>query len=119
MSVLHRLAAPLGRPRGPYNLPGRLIVRMRLGEAASYIPSLADVEAGAAQPATGIDRGPVDSMVGHFSTTRQVIRGHSSAAGVAPPGERHRDFDLDEHRTGLSHISQFVVHRACPVAALA
>src|SRR5258708_579224 len=101
MSVFYRLAAPLGRPRGPYNLPGRLIVRMKLGEAPSYISSLADVEAGVAQPATGIDRGPVDNLVGHFSSIRRVTRVHSSAAGIGRLGERHHHFDQDEHRTGL------------------
>jgi subtilisin family serine protease len=119
MSVLHRLAAPFGRPYGPYNLPGHVIVRMRLGEAPSDIASLADVEAGVAQPATGIDRGPVDNLVGHFSTIRQVTRVHSSAAGIGRLGQRHRDFDQDEHRTGLSHIFQFEVDRDCPVADLA
>jgi subtilisin family serine protease len=119
MSVLQRLASPFGRPRGPYNLPGRLIVRMRLGEAPSHIPSLTDVEAGAAQPASGIDGGPVDRLVRHFSSSRQVTRVHSSAAEAGRVGQRNRNFDQDEHRTGLSHIFRFDVDQDCPVADLA
>lgn len=81
---------------------GRLVVRLRPGEAPERIPAHRDVLHGHAEAAAKLDGGGVDRVLARFSDRVRVARVFSAAAGLARRGERHLGYDDVEHDLGLS-----------------
>jgi subtilisin family serine protease len=108
MSQAREMAMPWAPNRRLYCAPGRVLVKMSLGEAPDQVPTARDVRAGALEAAFGIDGGRVDRVLRHFSGKVTVARVHGAAAARHMAGSRHRGFDDVEHATGLART--FRVH---------
>ncbi|MDB4948591.1 MAG: hypothetical protein JWM27_1240 [Gemmatimonadetes bacterium] len=108
MNAPRMLAMPWAPTRQLYCAPGRVLVKMTLGEAPDHVPTARDVRAGALDALRGIDGGRVDRVLKHFSDKLTVARVHGAAASRSLAGARHRGFDDLEQATGLART--FRVH---------
>lgn len=118
MSDARRLAMPWAPDRGLYCTPGRIVLKMALGEAPEAIPTARDVRSGACRAARTIDGGRVDSVLSHFTERFRVVRVHGAAAARHRAGERHVGFDDLEHAFGLARTFRLDVGASTPVGDL-
>jgi subtilisin family serine protease len=112
------LAMPWAPNRQLYCAPGRLLLKMALGEAPEQIPTARDVRAGVRQPVGGVDGGPVDRVLSHFSDRVTVARVHGAAAARSLAGSRHRGYDDLEQATGLARTFRLHLDRGAHVGDL-
>ena len=96
------LAMPWAPKLRLYCAPGRLVLKLVLGEAPDWIPTVRDVRTGALPPAATIDGGKVDRALGHFSDRFRVSRVHGAAFSRHRFACRHLGYDDKEHVFGLS-----------------
>ena len=89
-------------PRSRLAARGRILVRVRAGEAPTHLRSSRDVSAGAAAPATRIDGGPIDAVVRRHSPALLATCAFHAAAHVGRPGQGHCGWDDVEESIGLS-----------------
>jgi len=113
-----RLAMPWSRPCDLYSAPGRMILKLMLGESPESIPASADVRLGACEAATRIDGGPIDRIVGKLAGRVRVTRVHTAAASGFRPGTGHIGFNDLEHVIGLSRTFRIDADHACCIADL-
>src|SRR5947209_1879651 len=109
---------PWSRGENLYSSPGRLVVKLALGESPEHIPALHDVRSGAQEAATHLDRGRIDQVLGEFTDRFQVARVHSAARSIGKRGQGHEKFDDIEHAIGLSRTVQIEVDTDCALADL-
>ncbi|MCK6562304.1 S8 family serine peptidase [bacterium] len=96
------LIMPWSRHNRLYSVPGRLTLKLALGEAPEGIPSALDVRSGAADPLSKIDGGAIDRILRKHGGAVRVARLHNAARSLGLPGARHRGFDDVEHALGLA-----------------
>jgi hypothetical protein len=113
-----RLMMPWARPSDLYCAPGRVVLKLTLGEAPEAIPSSLDVRMGASEAALTVDGGVVDRILKRFSDRVRVVRVHSAAASRGRPGVGHRRFDDVEHAIGLSRTFRVDADHDCCIADL-
>jgi subtilisin family serine protease len=113
-----RLLMPWAHRWGAYSTPGSIILKVTLGNAPEDVPAWVDVRTGVAEPAAGLDGGPVDRMLRHFSGLVQVSRVHASARGLRTPGAGHLGFDETEQAVGLARTFQIDLDDATDLADL-
>jgi subtilisin family serine protease len=113
-----RLAMPWSRPCDLYSAPGRMILKLMLGEAPEAIPASIDVRLGACEAATRIDGGPIDRIIGKFAGRVRVVRVHTSAASGFRAGVGHIGYNDLEHALGLSRTFRIDADHACCIADL-
>lgn len=101
------LATPWAPRSRAYCLPGRLVVKLALGEAPESIPVWTDVRRGALAVATSVDGGAVDRIVRHYAGAMRIARVH--AAALAQPGARHRGYNEREQVFGLARTFRLAV----------
>lgn len=106
MSSGLNLVLPWARRSEIYSCAGSLILKLTLGETPRRIPQMADVWVGAQSAASGVDGGPVDRVLKHFSNNIQVSHVHSAAASLGKVGRRSFGFDAVEEAIGLSRTLQ-------------
>jgi subtilisin family serine protease len=116
MITTDTLGMPWAPDRRAYCAPGRLVVKLALGEAPESVPTVRDVRSGALAARWGVDGGPVDRVLSHFSRTVQVVRVHGAAASRGQRGQRHLRFDDLEHATGLARTFEVQVDRGTAVS---
>jgi subtilisin family serine protease len=116
---LRRLIMPWAHQSDLYSVPGRLILKLALGEAPEAIPSAFDVRAGTCDPALKIEGGAVDRILKSLGgAIHGVVRVHAAAASINTRGGRHKNFDDLEHATGLSRILRVDVDRVSSIHEL-
>lgn len=112
------LAMPWAPGRRAYCVPGRVVLKLALGEAPERIPTARDVITGAYEAPRGVDGGRVDRILAHFSGTVRVVRVHGAARSRGQRGRRHLHFDDLEMATGLARTFRILVDPATPVGDL-
>lgn len=100
----HVLATPWAPGSTLYSVPGRIVLKLALGEAPEHVPSVVDVRQGHVASAGSIDGGPIDRITRHFGDTPRFVRAHSARVSIGKPGKRHVGFDDLEVVFGLSRI---------------
>jgi subtilisin family serine protease len=85
-----------------YCLPTSFMVTLDLGEAPDGVPALYDVRGGHARPATRLDGGPLDRIIGRFAGAVRIARVHSARASMHSRGQRHTRFDALEQTCGVA-----------------
>lgn len=83
---------------------GRLLLRLRGGEAPDRIPHQRDVAQGHRTAPATVDGGPIDRAIRKHSPGFQVTRVHRSAATLGAPGDGHLRWDDAEEETGVSRV---------------
>ncbi len=104
---------PWNRSCDLYSAPGRLLIKLELGEAPEVIPASVDVRVGVNEAATTIDGGAVDRILKKFAGRVRVVRVHSARASQGAVGRRHHGFDDLEHVLGLSRTFRVDAEHAC------
>jgi subtilisin family serine protease len=112
------LAMPWAPGRRIYCAPGRVVLKVVLGEAPERIPTARDVKLGAVAAPRGLDGGPVDRVIAHFTHSVQVIRVHGAAASRGRWGMRHTGFDDLEMALGLARLFRVDVDKGAAVGDL-
>ena len=102
MMTARALAMPWAPHLQLYCAPGRLVLKIVLGEAPEWIPTVRDVRTGFRDPASSIDGGPLDRVLGHFSDAVRVTRVHGAAASRHVFGRRNENYDAAEQAFGLA-----------------
>jgi len=97
---------PWATPETASCVPGKIALKVTLGEAPEHIPAVADIRRGLRSAAQKLDGGPIDRVLNHFSDRCQIARVHNAAASLSGPKKRHEPFDDLEHATGLSRTFQ-------------
>ncbi|MGH7450734.1 MAG: S8 family peptidase [bacterium] len=118
MITARRLMMPWARPCDLYSAPGRLIMKLALGEAPEAIPSAIDVRLGATEHATRVDGGPIDRILKKFGGRIRVVRVHTAAASLGQIGAGHQGFDDLEHALGLSRTFRVDANHNCCIEDL-
>jgi subtilisin family serine protease len=108
MTLAEDLAMPWAQRQHIYCAPGRITLKIALGEAPDDVPANRDVRLGASAPGTQIDGGPVDRVLSRFSDDVRVARVHVAASSGGVPGVGGRGYDDLEEALGLSRT--FRVH---------
>jgi len=119
--TLPRISTPWApaRPGAPaYWRPGRVVVKMMLGEAPEKIPSLADVRHRGVNAAKSLDGGVVDRICEHFGGAMSVAHVHAAAAGLQHPGKRSVHFDDREQVFGLARTFRIDMPHTTPLGPL-
>ena len=109
---------PWARPCDLYSAPGRLIMKLVLGEAPEAIPASIDVRFGATTAAAKVDGGPIDRILKKFSARIRIVRVHAAAASFGQPGKGHRGYGDLEHALGLSRTFRVEAEHSCCIADL-
>ena len=115
MSWAHRLAMPWARGRDVYCAPGRLVLKLTLGEAPDWVPTTRDVRTGAHPPASALDGGGVNRALRHYSGDFRASRLHGAAASRHQFGRRHVGYTDLEHVFGFSRTFRVDVSRDTPI----
>ena len=115
MSLSIPWAAPGDRQ---YSAPGSLLLRLRLGEAPEDTPALLDVNQRARPPATRLDGGAIDRIVGTLAGGLRLARLHSASANAMTPGERYTGYDEVEQITGVARTFLLRVPPGTPIGRL-
>ncbi len=118
MTATRRLMMPWARPCDLYSAPGRLIMKLALGEAPETIPSAIDVRLGATAHATQVDGGPIERILKKFGGRIRVVRVHTAAAALGQIGAGHQGFDDLEHAIGLSRTFRVDADHNCCIEDL-
>jgi subtilisin family serine protease len=110
------LAMPWAPDRGLYCAPGRLVLKLVLGETPDSMPTVRDVRTGYHPPATRVDGGgPVDRMLAHFTRGFRVSRVHGAAASRHQFGKRHHNYSAAEFACGLAGTLRVQLEREAPI----
>jgi len=99
-------------------LRGRVVVRMRTGEAPPAIAYHRDVAIGRAVAATRLDGGGVDRVIRSFSPAMQVTRTFHAARGLRYAGRRHLGWSDLEETTGMSRTFRIQLDPDADLVAL-
>ena len=111
------LAMPWAPDRSLYCTPGRLILKLALGEMPDWMPTARDVRTGYSEAPRRIDgRGPIDRTLAHFSRNVAVARLHGAAASRHQFGGRHLGYSAEEHAFGLAATLRVRLDRDAPVS---
>ena len=113
-----RLSMPWARPCDLYSAPGRMVLKLALGEAPAAVASALDVRLGTQEAATKIDGGAIDRIIGRFTGRVRVVRVHTAAAATFRAGAGHVGFNDLEHVLGLSRTFRVDADHACCIADL-
>jgi subtilisin family serine protease len=97
---------------------GRLVVRLRPGQAAPGIQALRDIRRGAGAPSLSLGVGSVDHAIRKVATGMLVARAFPAAARLHRVGESHRLYDELEETLGLSRTFRIAVGPDVDVKAL-
>jgi subtilisin family serine protease len=97
---------------------GRLIVRLRAGEASSRIQSFYDIRRGGGAPAISLGAGSVDRTIRRHANGMLVARAFTSAARLTRVGNAHYGYDDLEERLGFSRTFRVAVGPDVDVADL-
>lgn len=100
-------------------LPGRVVVKLRSGEAPAAPAAALDVRAGLAEPERRTGLAAVDRVLARHSDAVGVTRLHAAARSVHRPGHRNEDFDDLEHGLGLSRTFVIDLDRRAPIERVA
>ena len=92
----------------PY-VRGRLVVRLRSGEASSRIQAFHDVRRGGGAPAISFGASSVDHAIRRHSSGMLVVRAYTSAARLKRIGDAHAAYDELEEQLGLSRTFRVAV----------
>lgn len=118
-SHARQLIMPWARPCDLYSAPGRLLMKLALGEAPETIPAARDVRLGASTAAVKVDGGPIDRILRKFAERIRVVRVHTAAAAMmSRPGWGNRGYDDLEHALGLSRTFRVEAEHSCCIADL-
>ncbi len=117
-SQARQLIMPWARPCDLYSAPGRLLMKLTLGEAPETIPAARDVRLGASMAAVKVDGGPIDRILKKFSERVRIVRVHTAAAAMHRPGLGNRGYDDLEHAFGLSRSFRVDADHRCCIADL-
>ena len=109
------LTMPWAPDRRLYCVPGRLTVKLTLGEAPDAIPAAGDVRLGVAQALSSTRVGSVDRVLRHFSNAVEVSRVHMPATAQVGRGTGRRRYDDIEHALGLARIFTLRVDPSSPI----
>ncbi len=88
---------------------GRVVLRLRAGEASPHIQAFHDVRRGAGAPAISLGVGAVDRAIRRRSSGMLVVRAYPSAARLYRVGDAHSGYDDVEERLGLSRTFRVAV----------
>ena len=108
-----QLMMPWSRPCDLYSAPGRLILKLALGEAPEAIPTSIDIRVGEAEPAATVDGGAIDRIIRKFAGRIRVVRVHTARASVGRPGAGHLGYDDLEEALGLSRTFRVDADHTC------
>ena len=100
-------------------LPGRIVVKLRAGEAPRAPAAALDVRAGLARPATQTGLGAVDRVLRRHSDSVCITRVHAACRSQHLPGRRNEGYDELEHVLGMSRTFAVELDRDAPVAQVA
>jgi subtilisin family serine protease len=100
-------------------LPGRIVLKLRPGEAPPAVPTAMDVRAGLARPEGRTGLPAVDRVLTRHSGRVALARVHAAARSMHRPGRRHLGFDELEQDLGLSRTFVVQLDRAAPVVPVA
>jgi subtilisin family serine protease len=113
------LAMPWAPDRNLYCAPGRLVLKLALGETPSWMPTIRDVRTGYREPERRIDGGgPIDRVLSRFTADFRVARLHGAAASRHQFGRRHLAYTAEEHAFGLADSLRLKLSREVPVGSL-
>ena len=108
-------SAPAPRP----HLRGRLIVRLRSGEAAPHIQTLRDIRRGAGVPALSLGAPRVDRAIRTATSGMLVARAYPAAARQRRLAESHVGYDAVEEELGMSRTFRIAMSPDADMPALA
>lgn len=111
-----RLAIPWSHGQQLYSAPGRLVLKLPLGEMPDWIPTTRDVRTGALAAATRTAVGSVDRVLRHFTDDVRVMRVHGAAASRHQFGARHHGYNDLEQLFGLARTLRVDVGRDAAVS---
>src|SRR5205085_4562188 len=77
-----------------------------------------DVRNKAVAAATKLDGGVIDRLIRHYTDGAHITRVHAAAASLGRRGERHQDFNDQEHVCGLSRTFRVDMDRGSPLEKL-
>jgi subtilisin family serine protease len=113
------LAMPWAPDRNLYCAPGRVILRLALGETPAWMPTIRDVRTGYREPEHRVDGGgPIDRVLSSFTPDFRVARLHGAAASRHRFGRRHLAYSAEEHAFGLADTLRLKLARDVPVSSL-
>lgn len=118
MHATQQLIMPWAQSSELYSAPGRLVMKLALGEAPEAIPTALDVRRGAARPVERVDGGPVDRILRKLGGAARVARVHTAANSLGKTGAHHQGFDDLEHATGLARTFRVETADDCSIADL-
>ena len=119
MTLPAALAMPWAPDRALYCAPGRLIVKLPLGETPDWMPTIRDVRTGYREASHKVDgNGPIDRVLSRFSHDFQATRLHGAAASRHQFGRRHHHYTALEHAFGLAGTLRIRLDRDAPVGAV-
>lgn len=101
-----------------YSAPGSLLLKLKAGEAPTEAPSILDVNHRVLPPATKLDSGPIDRIVGALAGGLRAARLHPAAANAMTPGCRHCGYDETEELTGVARTFLLRVPMGAPIGQL-
>ncbi|QDH71836.1 S8 family serine peptidase [Lysobacter alkalisoli] len=107
------------RLRRPWQIPGRLLLTLKLGEVPEHIPGLRAVIGYGTEKADHIDGGVIDRLLRHHGDVFRVTRLHSARrrrVERSVPGARR--FDDVEQITGVARVLRIEVRDPAGVPAL-
>jgi subtilisin family serine protease len=117
--MVRNLANPWAPNSQAYSLPGSLLLKVRLGEAPSGVPTGLDVRRSAATPATSFDGGVIDRLVRRHVGTAQIQRVYPAAVSLGSSGGQHHGYDDREQMCGMSRTFRLDFDPGRSVEALA
>lgn len=119
MTRIARIAQPWNHYTGAYASPTSLLVRLKLGEVPSGIPTQLDVRQGVRDRAERTGHGALDRVSGAFGGAVRVSRLHSAAAALARVGARNLGYSDDEELTGVARVLRLDVEPGTHVGSMA
>jgi len=106
------------RKSNMYSHPGRLLVKLRLGETPDHIPVALDVREGHCQHCHSTHIQSFDNALGNLVDHFDINRLHSSAQSLEDPGQRHLGFGEIEEITGISRTLKIQCNEDCDVSEI-
>jgi hypothetical protein len=113
------LAMPWAPDRNLYCAPGRVVLKLALGETPAWMPTIRDVRTGYREPERRVDGGgPIDRVLSRFTPDFRVARLHGAAASRHQFGRRHVAYTAEEHAFGLADTLRLKLSRDVAVGSL-
>jgi subtilisin family serine protease len=111
-----RLAMPWSPGQQLYSSPGRLVMKLPLGEMPDWIPTVRDVRTGAHESASRVGNTRVDRVLSHFGDGVRLSRVHGAAASRHVFGARHHNYNDLEQVFGLARTMRVELGEGAAVA---